>query len=297
MSRSCHRATFSTPGLRVAAQHAGEAGDALGGDRVALVRHRARPLLARAERLLDLAHLRALQVADLGGEALEAGAGERDRLQQLGVAVARDDLGGDGLARAGRARSSTLRLVGRRVGRVGADRAADRADRGLREGALEPVGVAVRLEGVAGQLEAERRRLGVDAVGAADADGVGELARPLGRAPSPARARPPGSARPRACDLQRRARCRARRRTSGRSGSSARPRPADALSTSTNAATSWSVIASRSLTASTVKVAARIASQLGVRRLVQRLRRGDLDVAPGGHRASSVQTAPSSGRV
>src|SRR3954451_4967223 len=83
--------------LAVAAQHACEPGDALGRDRVSLVRHRARALLARLERLLDLAHLGALEVADLGGEALEPRAGERDRLQQVGVAVARDDLRRDRL--------------------------------------------------------------------------------------------------------------------------------------------------------------------------------------------------------
>ena len=66
------------PGLGVAAQDPGEAGDPLGADRVALVRHRRGALLAGAERLLDLAHLGALQVADLGREALEPGAGDRD---------------------------------------------------------------------------------------------------------------------------------------------------------------------------------------------------------------------------
>ena len=86
------------PRLRVAAQDAGEAGDALGADRVALVRHRRGALLAGGERLFDLAHLGFLQVAHLGREALEAGAGDRDRRQQLRVAVARDDLGGDVLA-------------------------------------------------------------------------------------------------------------------------------------------------------------------------------------------------------
>ena len=59
-------------GLGVAPQQASDAGDPLGDDRVALVGHRRRALLARAERLLDLAHLGALQVADLGGEALQA---------------------------------------------------------------------------------------------------------------------------------------------------------------------------------------------------------------------------------
>ena len=85
------------PGLGVAAQHARQPADALGGDRVALVRHRARALLAGPERLLDLAHLGALEMADLLREALEPGARERDRAQQLGVAVARHDLGGDRL--------------------------------------------------------------------------------------------------------------------------------------------------------------------------------------------------------
>jgi len=55
-----------------------------------------------------------LQVADLRREALQAGAGERDRLQQFGVAVARDDLRGDGLAADARrcsTRSSNSGLV------------------------------------------------------------------------------------------------------------------------------------------------------------------------------------------
>ncbi len=121
--------------LGVAAQHAGEAGDALGVDRVALVRHRARALLAGAERLLDLAHLGALEVADLRGEALDPGAGERDRLEQLGVAVARDDLRGDRLGGEAQALEHA-RLVVRAERRVGADRAGDRARRGLLERAL-----------------------------------------------------------------------------------------------------------------------------------------------------------------
>src|SRR4029453_18573358 len=121
-------------GLRVAAEHAREARQALGVDRVALVRHRARALLARAERLLDLAHLGALEVADLGREALDSGAGERDRSQQLGVAVARDDLGRDVLAPQLQPLEHA-RLVAGLVGPVRADRAGGRGDRGLRAGA------------------------------------------------------------------------------------------------------------------------------------------------------------------
>src|SRR3977135_3724631 len=81
------------PGQRVAAQQARDAGDALGRDRVALVGHRRAALLARTEGLLELSYLRSLQMADLDGEALEARAGERDRVQQLRVAIPRHDLG------------------------------------------------------------------------------------------------------------------------------------------------------------------------------------------------------------
>ena len=62
---------------RVAAQQPGEPGDPLGQDRVALVGHRARALLAGLERLLELADLGVLEVADLGREALERAAEDR----------------------------------------------------------------------------------------------------------------------------------------------------------------------------------------------------------------------------
>ena len=137
MSRSCHSATFSSAGLRVAAQHAREPGDLLALDRVALVGHRrADPSGPARNGSWSLAHLRALQVAHLGRQALQAGAGERDRLQQLGVAVAGDDLRGDVLARQPQPRQhARLELGAGR--RVGAHRARDRADRHLRERALQ----------------------------------------------------------------------------------------------------------------------------------------------------------------
>ena len=77
------------------------------GDRVALVRHRARALLAGAERLLDLAHLGALEVADLGREALQPGAGERDRAAAARRGGRAGRPGWRRPRRAGRARSST----------------------------------------------------------------------------------------------------------------------------------------------------------------------------------------------
>ena len=171
MSRSCHRATFSTavvalprstrarPVMRSVAIGLRLWGIAL------------EPFCARAEGLGRLQDLRALQVADLGGQALEPRAGQRDRLEHLGVAVARDDLRRDVLGLQPQPRQHA-RLEVRARRRVRPDRAADRPGRGLREGALEPLEVAVRLEGEAGELDAERRRLGVDAVRAPDADRV-----------------------------------------------------------------------------------------------------------------------------
>ena len=94
MSRSCHRATSSSPADEVAAQHAGLAGELLALDRVALVRHGRAALLAGGERLGRLADLGALQVADLGGDELEGRADRRARVQVLGVAVPGDHLGG-----------------------------------------------------------------------------------------------------------------------------------------------------------------------------------------------------------
>ena len=207
--------------LRVPAQHAREAADALAHDRVALVRHRARALLLpRAERLLGLADLRALEVADLGREALEPRAGERDRLQQRGVAVARDDLRGDRLG--GEHEAGEHARLEVRVGRAYVPTAPLSAPTdACANASREPLGVALGLEREAGELDAERRRLGLDAVGAPDAHRLDVLAGPLGQRARRARRRRRrrsrrrrGSAAP--------ARCRARRRTSARSGSSGR---------------------------------------------------------------------------
>ena len=73
--------------------------------------------------------------------------------------------------------------------------------------------------------------------------------------------------------------------------------PADALSTSTKAATSWSVTASRSFTASTVKVAPRIASRSSSVGPSSASAAATSTSRQAVIRASSVQMAPSSGRV
>jgi hypothetical protein len=72
--------------------------------------------------------------------------------------------------------------------------------------------------------------------------------------------------------------------------------PAEAASTSTNAATSWSVTCSRSCTASTVNDAARIASSSAATAL-QRLGRRHFDVAPRRHPRLVGPDGPIAGRV
>ena len=65
MSRSCHSAMFSSPTSASARSRRAMPRHPLGEDRIALVRHGARSLLPRAERLERLAHLGALEVPDL----------------------------------------------------------------------------------------------------------------------------------------------------------------------------------------------------------------------------------------
>ncbi len=62
-----------------------------------------------------------------------------------------------------------------------ADRAGDRADGDLLESALQPQSIAMRLEGKARELDAERRRLGVHPMGTPHAQGVHVLARTVGK--------------------------------------------------------------------------------------------------------------------
>ena len=71
MSRSCQSATFSRPTTGVAPDEPREPADPLGDDRIALVRHRGRSLLAAPEGLLDLAHLGAGEMPDLERETIE----------------------------------------------------------------------------------------------------------------------------------------------------------------------------------------------------------------------------------
>ena len=155
---------------------AGEPGQVLGQHRVALVRHGGRAFLARREILLGLAQLGALEVADLGREALDGGRDQPERGEERGVPVARDDLRRDRLDREPEFLRH-MRLDARIDVRERAHRARYRAGRDLGPRGGEAVPVARELGIVSGELEPEGRGFGVDAVAAPDTGGQPVLAR------------------------------------------------------------------------------------------------------------------------
>ena len=194
MSRSCHSATSSSAACRLPRSTRASPRELLRLHRVALVRHRARALLlALAERLLGLAHLGALQVPDLERERLDRRAERRARVQHFGVAVARRAPASRAPAASPRCshtycstHGSTFEYVPTAPDSLPtaiASRARSSRSRSRRT-CMRPQR----------ELHAERRRLGVDAVRAADHRRVAELARPgrdrrLRARPRPARMR------------------------------------------------------------------------------------------------------------
>ncbi len=162
-----------------AANDARQPADPLRDDRVPLVRHRGRPLLAAAERLLDLSDLGSREMTDLEREPLQRRGQQRQRVQHLGVPVALEDL------RRARCRLEAEPLAGDALdlgigGGVGADGAGKLADADPLEGARDTDAVPLERERPAGELEAERRRFGVDAVCPADRDRAAMLLGPRG---------------------------------------------------------------------------------------------------------------------
>src|SRR5437868_15227622 len=80
-------------GLGVRARHSREPANLFRGDRISLVRHCARSLLTRRERLLYLAHLRSLQVPDLERDFFHRGRYDRKRRKKLRITVPLHHLG------------------------------------------------------------------------------------------------------------------------------------------------------------------------------------------------------------
>ena len=287
MSRSCHSATFSSPADEVAPQHPGQPAELLGLHRVPLVRHRARALLrAGAERLLDLAHLGALEVADLRGERLDASR----RATRTRRAARR---GGRGRApawrapAAARACSHTYASTAGSTLRVGADRARQLPDRDDVACAHEPPPLAAELQRPERELGAEGRGLGVDAVRPPDHRRVAVLtcAGPRSRRSSSSTASSSEvAARATSVSDERGVDDVARREPV------VHPRrlgpPTRSCTTSTNAATSCSVTRSRaSISATSNPARSRIAAAASggtTPSVGPRLDREDLDLEPGG---------------
>ncbi len=190
------------------ADEAGEAAEVFGQHRVALVRHGGAALLPGVEELLRLAHLGALQMPHFGRQTLDARGDHAQRGEERGVAVARDHLGGDRLG----GEPQLLRHVflhARVDMREGADRARDGAGGDLGAGGEQAGLVAGELGVMPGELQAEAGRLGMDAVAAADGEGVLMLDGARSSAP-PARGRYPPAAGPPPGSAARRSRCPAR---------------------------------------------------------------------------------------
>ena len=221
MSRSCHSATSSRPACRLPRRTRARPVSRSAVIGLRLWGMAELPFWPARNALLDLAHLGALQVADLGGDELDGRPDRRAGVEVLGVAVAGDHLGGG------------HRLQPERVAHVALDGGVDvgvRADR-ARSACRRPPPRGRRAggrgrgrpAGPQGELGAEGRRLGVHAVGAADhracrgARGPGASATPTS-APRLATSRSAASRqRPRT------GRCRPRRTRSARSGSTCPP--------------------------------------------------------------------------
>ncbi len=217
MSRSCQRALFSRPAGRSRAPR-GPGRRSARVDRVPLVGHGRRALLALAEG--SSASRTSVRCRwRISSAIFSSDEPPRPGREELGVAVALTiwvETGAGVRPSRAQTRSSTSGEVGE-----GADRARDLADGDARGRARRRVAVAVDLGVPQQQLEPERGRLGVHAVGAPDHRGVLVLD---GAAPEHSAQCGPGALEQLA---GRRAAthspCRRRRTRSGRSERSARP--------------------------------------------------------------------------
>ena len=131
MSRSCQSAWFSSAADRVAAHHAREPADVLEAPGVALVRHRGGALLARCRSTPRPRPPRCARGGAARPRLRRARREQRERDDQLGVAVALHDLRRDRLEAEAEPRAARPPRPRRVEVREGADRARDLADRGL----------------------------------------------------------------------------------------------------------------------------------------------------------------------
>ena len=119
------------------------------------------------EELFGFQHFGPLQMTDFGGEAFHRGRDDAERRKIHGVAVARDDLRRDRLRHQSHVLGDMF-LDARIDMRKGADGAGDGARRDFLAGGDQAFAGTGKFRVGVGELEAERRRLGMDAVAAAD---------------------------------------------------------------------------------------------------------------------------------
>ena len=176
MSRSCQSATFSNPTSacpRTTRARPQMRSDTIG---LRLCGMADEPFCPAAERLFDLTHLRAREMADLEREPVERRRHDRQRSEELCMPVALEDL------RRGRRRIEPERLACEalhlwRRGRVRPDRARELSDSQPFERVLESDSIALELEHPAEELETERGGLRVHSVRTPDRDRVAVLLR------------------------------------------------------------------------------------------------------------------------
>ena len=149
----------------IPADHTGEAAETFAGDRVALVRHRRTAFLPLGEILLHLEHLGALEVAELGGPAVDRTRCQCEHSHELGMPVALHDLRGQ----RGRFQPelvADLFFDTRIEMRAGSDGAAQLAHRHARAHLHQAFAQAAEFVIHESHLEPERDGLRVDAMAA-----------------------------------------------------------------------------------------------------------------------------------
>ena len=222
ISRSCQRATFSIAGTTDERTRRARPVRFSVSTGLRLWGMADEPFWPSEKILFGFEHFGALQVADLGGDALDGRGDDAESREVCGMAIARDDLGRNRLD--GEAELLAATMVPRC-----ADRCWRKCRRRLRwrtwrnflfRGRFEAFAVARHFGVEAGELDAERGGFGVDAVAAAD--GGRELVFEARASSSAARTRstPLSKMSRGAAGAARRGRCRARQTRSCRDGGS-----------------------------------------------------------------------------
>ena len=155
--------------LGVTSQQPCQPGHLLAGDRVPLVRHGRRPLLALDEWFLDFTYLSPLQVADLGRELIQGGPDQSKRQQKFGVPIPGNNLARDRCRREPEPSTDVL-FHERRQMSEGPDGAREFTIGNSFLGPPEAVEIAPRFAIPKREFQTKGHRLGMNAVRPTDHD-------------------------------------------------------------------------------------------------------------------------------